>query len=239
MRRLIIASAALAVLAAAEASFAAEPQVPPTPLDRTLKPEEKDKEKEKEEVSNVFRDMGVVQRRAMIKGGRFLFSTFGTFDFSDGPYTNYSIHFNPGYAISDFLEIYANIAPAYIVSARSIVDTVAQLQLTGGHQAEIVAARPRTQLGLDVIWAPAYGKDSFGFSSVIRSDTFLKFGASQITYDSGNGLKFSVGVGKTYFLGRNMGFRFCADLGYLQNIINGVKAFRSMALLETGIVFYL
>lgn len=237
MRKPTWALIALMVMIAQEARAAeqgtapAQPQAPT--LDTTLKPDEK------QEISNIFRDMGVVQRKAMVKGGRFLFSSFGTLDFSDGPYTNYSIHVNPGYAISDFLEVYANIVPAYIVSARSIVDTVSQLDLANGQQAEIVAARPKSQLGLDVLWAPAYGKDSFGLRSVIRSDTFLKFGASRITYDDGDGMKFTLGLGKTYFLGRNLGFRFCADFGYLQNIINGVKAFRSMFLMETGVVFYL
>ena len=218
--------------------FAAEPTAPQpaqstgaaaTPLDTGLRPGD-------EEVSNVFRDMGIVQRKAMQKAGRFLLSTFGTFDFSDGPYTNYSFHINPGYAINDYWEIYANFAPFYIVSARGVVDAV--YNGTGG-LFSLTSARPKNQYGIDILWAPLYGKDSLGIRNVVRSDTFLKFNFSKISYDGDSGSKFALGVGKTYFLTRQGGFRFCAEFGYLQTVVNGSKKFRGMALVEAGAVFYL
>jgi hypothetical protein len=204
-----------------------------TPLDKGLRPGDVD------EIPNVFRDMGVVQRRAMAKSGRFLLSTFGGFDFSDGPYTNYALNLNPGYAISDFFEIYFNFAPMFLVSKRSIVDTVASLELADGKRAEIVAATPQRQLGAEFLWAPAYGKDSLGLKTIIRSDTFVKAGVSQITYDAGTGMRFTLGAGKTYFVGNHAGLRICVDFGHMETIVNGQKAFRSMALVETGVVFYL
>ena len=204
-----------------------------TPVDQNLKTDDE------EEISSVFRDMGVVQKRAMAKGGRFLLSTFGTLDFSDGPYTNYSGHFNPGYAFSDFFEAYINFVPVYVVSPRSIVKKVNELTLENGQKASISAARPKYQIGTELLWAPAYGKDSLGTTRVIRSDTFFKLGVSQIKYDVGTGLRTTLGIGKTYFFGKSVGLRFCLDYGYLQTIVDEEKSFRSMLLTEFGFMFYL
>lgn len=203
-----------------------------TPLDSTIKTGSDD------EISDVFRDMGVVQRRAMRKGGRFLLSTYGTLDFSDGPYTNYSLSLNPGYAISDFFEVYAQFSPLYLFQKRSIVDLVSQLYDSNGAQAEIVAARPKYQYGLEFLWAPLYGKDSMGMSRILRSDTFLKFGISQIKYDTDKGLGIKFGVGKTFFINRNLGFRFCVNYGSIQTVIDNEKSSKGLLLLEMGANFY-
>ncbi|MBS1959444.1 MAG: hypothetical protein JST80_08240 [Bdellovibrionales bacterium] len=198
--------------------------------------------KGEEEVSNVFRDMGVVQKRAMPKGERWLVSTYASFDFSDGPYSNYSFHVNPGYAVSDFVEIYLNFVPFHIVSPRSIVD---KLQTQISPPVTVIEAKPKMQFGAEVLWAPLYGKDSMGISRIIRSDTFVKFGASMISFEGGDsGMSFNLGVGKTFFFSKNTGFRFCVDWGYMQQIINfgaavPTKSFASMLLTEFGLTFYL
>jgi outer membrane beta-barrel protein len=205
-----------------------------TPLDKNVRPAG-----EADEIPNVFRDMGVVQRRAMPKAGRFLFSSYGGFDFSDGPYTNYSLNVNPGYAINDFFEVYFNFAPKFLVMQRSIVDAVRSLTLKNGDRADIVAATPERQLGAELLWAPAYGKDSLGLKMIIRSDTFLKAGVSMVTYDMGSRMRFVLGVGKTYFLNNSWGVRVCVDYGYLQTYQDNKETTRNMALVEAGAVFYL
>lgn len=204
-----------------------------TPLNKDVLTEKKD------EIPTLFRDMGVIQRRAMAKSGKFLLSTFGNFDFSDGPYTNYGLNINPGYALSDFFEFYLNYAPTFFISPRSIVQTVSELELANGKRAEIVAARPKSQIGFDILWAPTYGKDSIGLKTIIRSDTFFKLGFSKINYDSGDGNKFQFGVGKTYFMSSFLGLRVSMNFGYVQTIINQQKSYQSMALIDGGFVLYL
>ena len=221
-------------LAASGTAFAAG-----TPLDSGLRTDDK----ESEEISNVFKEMGVVQKRAMPKGGRFLFSAYGSFDFSDGPYTNYSININPGYALSDFFEVYVNYVPMFITQARSINDQLASLTVynAAGQRTTpyISAALPKSQIGAELLWAPAYGKDNLGLRTVLRSDTFFKLGVAQTTYDTDTGLRFVLGVGKTFFLGRYAGLRLCVNAGMVQNTIYNQKAFRNMALIETSFNFYL
>lgn len=214
-------------------SFSASAQTE-TPLDRSLRPP-MDADTE---ISPLYREMGVVQRRAMPKDGRFLLSSYGSFDFSDGPYTYYGFNFNPGYAFSDFLEVYLQTTPFFFSSARDIVEKVAALQLNGGARASITAARPKQQYGVEVLWAPLYGKDSMGIKRVLRSDTFFKFGVAQIRYDSDTGLRFIAGVGKTFFLGRSLGLRVSANATYWQTIVDNVKSFRTIAVLEGGVVGY-
>ncbi len=203
-----------------------------TPLETNLEPASDEK-------SNVFQDMGVVQKKAMKKRGKFLISTYYSLDFSDGPYTNSSFHINPGYAISDFLEVYVSFAPLYIVSPRSIVKRVSSIVLQDGTTYFISAAKPKSEYGIEVLWAPLYGKDSFGIRSIIRSDTFLKFGVTQVKYDTDTGMSFKLGGGKTFFLGQSFGFRFGIDYNYLQTVVDGQKSFNSALLTELGLMFYL
>jgi hypothetical protein len=203
-------------------------------LDPSLKPENPD------EYADVYKDMGVVQRKAMKKKGSFLISAYGSFDFSDGPYTMYSLNVNPGYALSDTWEVYLNYAPVFFVSPRQIVSKIESLTLANGQQAGVDAPRPTTAFGAEILWAPMYGKDSFGLRAIVRSDTFLKLGVSDILYDGGgNGLRFILGFGKTFFLGPKCGLRLTVDGGDVQTILDNVKSFQLMALIETGFVFYL
>jgi outer membrane beta-barrel protein len=202
-----------------------------TPLDTHLEPTTDEK-------SNLLQDMGVVQKKAMRKRQRFLLSTYLSLDFSDGPYTNYSIHANPGYAFSDFFEMYVSFAPAYLVSPRSIVKRVESLQTPSGGYYTITAERPKSEYGLEFLWAPFYGKDSFGISSIIRSDTFFKLGLTQVKYETVSGMSYKLGVGKTFFFGQMAGFRFCMDYNYVQTVINSQKSFQTEALAELGLMFY-
>src|SRR5438105_4051162 len=93
-------------------AFAAESP----PLDRGLQPEAGSG------VPSVFRDMGVVQRKAMNKSEKLLISNYLSMDFSDGPFAMYGVNVDLGYALSDFWEIYINTVPYFINSKRSIVD---------------------------------------------------------------------------------------------------------------------
>lgn len=224
-------------------SASATPQAVPaqstqTPLDPTVQIQE-------DQVSNVFRDMVVVQRKAKEKANKFLFSTFTSFDFSDGPVTLYGLNTNFGYAFSDFWEVYLNYVPVFLAQERSIVSKVKAYQLDPSQcdglpncTATITYAKPKTQYGIELLWIPAYGKDSWGPYSIVRSDTFFKFGVHNIAYDSGSGLRYQAMVGKTYFLGTALNFRISAGMHSIQTIVDSQKQANTVAVVETGLVFY-
>ena len=90
-----------------------------------------------------------------------------------------------------------------------------------------------------MIWAPLYGKDSLGVRSIVRSDTFFKFGVMWIMYGHGDGSRFQLGVGKTYFVGKQVGLRVTASGNYVQTIVDKVKDFTPIFMLEAGVVGYL
>lgn len=234
MQAVPIISWALCVLALSLSSAMAADDAA---LDRSLKPATADADS----LPKVFRSIGVVQNKAMSKSGRFLVSSYLGMDFSDGPYSMYGANLDLGYAVSDFWEVYLNTTPKFINSQRSIVSKVESLELAGGRRATITAALPSRQFGLEVLWAPLYGKDSLGLERIIRSDTFVKAGIMQIQYEEGqgSGMKYQLGGGKTYFLGHSVGLRISATANYTQLITDGVKAFKMMAVLEGGIVLYL
>lgn len=202
-------------------------------LDKSLKPP-KD-----EVISGVFKDVVVVQRKAKQKEGKFLFSTYTSFDFSDGPIAMYGLNTNFGYAISNFFEVYFNYTPSYLITERSIVKKIRDIGTATGSTLDIAYAKPKNQMGIDVLWLPAYGKDSWGPYWIVRSDTFFKLGVGQISYDSGDkGLKYNLMVGKTYFLSDLLNLRFSAGFSQTQTIVDSEKNFNLIAVLETGLVFY-
>lgn len=203
-------------------------------LDQSLKPPEPINS-----VAPIMRDMGVVQRKAMNKSGKILFSNYWSMDFSDGPFTMYGVNFDFGYAISDFWEIYLNTTPFYITQSRSIVNTVQQLTLANGQMATITGSKAQHEFGAELLWMPLYGKDSLGIHTIVRSDTFMKFGVSQISYDSGTGMKFQVGGGKTFFLGEREGLRITVTGNYTQTVVNSVQAYKMIPVLEAGYILYL
>jgi hypothetical protein len=188
---------------------------------------------------NAFRDMVVVQRRAKEKISRFLFYSYGSFDFSDGPSTMYGLNTNIGYALGDSFEIYANFVPLFVANERDIVKRVRGLKLQDGTQAEIGYSKPKSQYGIEFLWAPAYGKDSWGPKSIVRSDTFFKFQASQIQYEADSGMRFGLSIGKTFFLSRFFNLRLSAGGSYLQTIVEQQKAWYFVGIIETGLVWYL
>ncbi|MBI4924491.1 MAG: hypothetical protein HY843_01090 [Bdellovibrio sp.] len=208
------------------------------PLDQSLKPEQVFGNTQ-EDISGVFRDMGIVQRKAMNKAKKTLVSTYVGMDFSDGPYSMYGVNMNLGYALSDFFEVYFNFVPAFINSKRSIVDKVGTLTLLNGEKASITMGLAKLQYGAELLWAPLYGKDSLGTRAIVRSDTFIKLGFMLIQYDIGQGMKFHLGVGKTYFISKWLGFRVAASTNYVQTIVDNVKSFNPALVFELGIIGYL
>jgi|GEM_PF-1006900 len=196
-----------------------------------------------EQISSVFRDMVVVQRKAKDKAQKFLVAPSASFEFSDGPKAMYPINLDLGYSISDFWEIYLNYVPSFMIKNRSIVDKVSQLRTTDGKVASIDASNPKSQIGVNILWVPAYGKDSWGPYRIVRSDTFFKFGFSNVSYDAGSGNRINAMVGKTYFLSQYLNLRLA--LGYMNiesySVSNGSlpqKSADTVIIMDTGLVFY-
>lgn len=187
----------------------------------------------------VFREMGVVQNKAMNKRNRFLLVPSFATDFSDGPYTMYSVGARVGYAFSDFLEIYAVANPKFISQMRPFIQSLKDQVAANGYAVAITGGVAKSEYGLQVLWAPLYGKDSIGISRILRSDTFLRLGLSQITYDIGSGLKIGLGAGKTFFINSSLGFRVLVEEAMTQTITQGLKEFGPITYVESGLVVYL
>ena len=174
----------------------------------------------------------------MNKSRRILFSPSFSVDFSDGPFSMYGIGAGVGYALSDFWEVYLLANPKFVNKKRSLVQSIEQALSAANQTLAITGGIAQHEYGIQVLWAPLYWKDSFGISRIIRSDTFVRFGASQVQYDIGAGLKFGLGVGKTYFLGKSAGFRILVEESMLQTFLQGVKEFGLTTFVESGLVFY-
>lgn len=202
-------------------------------LDRNLKPDQKD------EISALFENVVAVQRRAKVKKGSWLFNPYLSFDFSDSPSTMYGLNLNGGYAFSEFWEVYLNYVPSYVTNERQIAKKVRDLgTLADGTKADISYEKAKYSYGLEVNWLPAYGKDSWGPYQIIRSDTFLNFGAYQIKYETTTGMKYKLMVGKTFFISPLVNIRAQGGASYLETVSLAQKNSAVIGLLEAGMVFY-
>ena len=202
-----------------------------TPLDPRLKLNNQD------EVSAVFEGVVAVQRKAKIKSGSFLFSPMFSFDFSDAPYTQYSLQLNGGYAFSEALEVYFAYSPVFIASERNLSKQVKKLGFV------IDAEKPQSFMGIEVNWIPIYGKDSWGPYNIVRSDTFINFSYGQITYEDNQGSKIKFALGKTFFFSEQLNFRIQAGPSFIEafSSTNGQPTKReniTVGLIESGFVFY-
>jgi outer membrane beta-barrel protein len=186
----------------------------------------------------VFKEMGVVQNKAMNKHGRFLFAPSFAVDFSDGPYSMFALGARVGYAVSDFWEVYLLANPKFINQKRPFIKNLEEQVASGGYTVDLSGAVAQSEYGVQILWAPLYGKDSLGISRIIRSDTFLRLGVSSINYDLGSGLKLGLGVGKTFFLGKNWGVRVLVEEALTQTINQNVKEFSPITYVESGLTFY-
>ncbi len=205
-----------------------------TPLDPKLKLGAGD------EVSAVFEGVVAVQRKAKVKGGSFLFSPMFSFDFSDAPYTQYSLQLNFGYAIGEAWEVYLAYSPLFIANERNLSKQLKQTPYS------IDAEKPKSFTGVEVNWVPIYGKDSWGPYNIVRSDTFVQFSYGQIQYNKNAGNKIKLGLGKTFFFSDYFNFRiqagpsivetFSKDPGDLAG--KAKKEQITIGLIETGLVFY-
>lgn len=211
-------------------------------LDRSLQPNLND------EISSLFENVVAVQRKAKVKSGSFLLNPYFSFDFSDSPYTMYGFNLNLGYALGEFWEVYLNYAPSYANNERSISKKVKDLgTLTSGQSPEISMEKAKSSYGLEVNWVPIYGKDSWGPYGIIRSDTFLNMAVYQMNYTTGNGLKYKLGVGKTFFLSDWFNLRFLAGTSSVETVsiqkkTDGTNETKKesilIGLLELGLIYY-
>lgn len=193
-----------------------------------------------EELNRFFDNLVVVQNRARVKAGHYLFYPYGSFDFSDGPVTFYNLTVNMGYAFSDFFEVYASVSPVFFPVKRRINREVEKIVDIDGKKATLQYSEPKLQYMAEFIWAPAYGKDSWGPYRIVRSDTFLKGGAGQILFEGGqSGMRFNLSVGKTFFFSRLFNVRVSAGGSYLESIVQRQKAFSFVGIFELGLVWYL
>jgi outer membrane beta-barrel protein len=190
------------------------------------------------DISSLFEDVVAVQRKALKKANSFLLSPYFSFDFSDSPYTMYGLNINAGYAPSEFWEIYINFVPAYLTQERNLSKKVRDLQLVNGMQAEIATEKAKMSYGAEILWSPAYGKDSWGLRGVVRSDTFFGLGLGMIKYESASGFKSKLVMGKTFFISDYFNFRVQAGVSFLESITNEKKEVQNLGLLEAGTVYY-
>lgn len=187
----------------------------------------------------VFKNMVVVQRQAMKKYQKIIFSLYPTLDFSDGPYTMYSLSADLGYGISPYWEIYFSTSPFFIANQRDTVKKIGEAVRESGSNLEIEGAKPKIQYGVAAIWTPIYGKDSWNSRMIIRSDTFFKFFGGMIQYEGNeSGYRGNLLMGKTFYSRDLINFRLAAGGSYLQTVLQSQKYSTFVALFEFGLVSY-
>ena len=190
-------------------------------------------------IDTLFKNMIVVQKKAIERKNKFVFDTHLSFDFSDNPKTMYTFSLGAGYALSESFEIGLSFSPYIMSQERATVAAVKKLELSNGDQADLAAPDPKWEATGSLLWIFAYGKDAFGAYSIIRSDTFLKLFASKIQYaDSSPGNRMGLLVGKTFFISRSFNFRITAGIARHTSSINEKTQITNTGLIEPGFVWF-
>lgn len=200
----------------------------------------------------VFEDIVAVQRRAKVKKNKILFQTYFSADFSDAAYTMYSTNLGLGYGIGESIELYLTFAPSFITNERRYSKLVRKLPIAGNYSASIEAPKAKSFTAIEIIWAPLYGKDSFGEFGVIRSDTFVDVAYGKLEYknprpespefeeaiNANSFYKSKLMLGKTFFIKDMLNVRMMAGGAYIETLSNVEKDLITVGLLEFGVVFY-
>jgi len=175
------------------------------------------KPKFKTALPGIYNEMGVIQDKFIDKKG-FVANVGLNFDFSTAPYTFLNLNIDVGYAFNDFWEVYLTASPLFLSSERDFITQVReQMQFKATGNTPLIVGQPELQYGGYLVWAPSYGKDSFGSKTILRSDTFFKAGFALINYaDAESGNKYHIGLGKTFFFTRWLGLRLEAQLAFIE-----------------------
>ena len=190
-------------------------------------------------IDTLFKNMIVVQKRAIERKNKFVFDTHLSFDFSDNPKTMYAAALGVGYAFSESFEVGLSFSPFFMSQERSTVAAVKKLELSNGDRADLAASDPKWEATGSLVWIFAYGKDAFGAYSIIRSDTFLKFFVSKIQYaDASPGSRMGLLVGKTFFISPAFNFRVTAGIARHTSSINQKTQTTNTGLIEPGLVWF-
>ncbi len=191
-----------------------------------------------EQLSSIFKDIVVIQRRAVTRSGKFLLGTSFQLDFSDGPKTQYGSSIKLGYGLSEWLEASLVYTPSFVANDRAILKSFQDLDLADGSKASLISPRAKTAYGLEINWIFAYGKDAWGPFSIVRSDTFLRLSGGSTSYDnSASGTDFGLGVGKTFFFSRFFNVRALAGIGSRQTLLGDKKYATFFGYFEPGLIW--
>ena len=191
------------------------------------------------EVPTLFEGVVSVQNRAKKKSNNFLLYPYYAADFSDTPYSMWAPNLSLGYAFGEFFEFYVNFASSFSNQERFLSKQMKKYTLDGGGQLVIDIEKAKSQVGLEINWAPIYGKDSWGPTSVIRSDTFFTLGLYSIEYETQRGSRAKIGIGKTFFISNFFNVRLTAALSGVQYASStGDKILSMVGYGDMGFVFY-
>ena len=190
-------------------------------------------------LSHILPDINVVSKRSYDKSSSLLFHTALSIDYSDSPLAYDAFGFGFGYATESNLEFNFNYYLGHTNSVRTINDSVAAIDIGSGQKASITAPKAQSGMELNLIYNFLYGKESWGPESVLRFETFLKFGYRTISYDAGvSGDRIMLQFGKTLLL--SPGFNLRASIGpsTISYYVNGSKFSSMAALFELGTISY-
>jgi outer membrane beta-barrel protein len=150
----------------------------------------------------------------------------------------YTLTLNLGRAFGEYWEVYLTAAPSIYASEREIFKQINNQTLSDGSTIKITYAKPKSYYGMEVLWAPLYGKDALGPRKIIRSDMFLKMGAGVVQFEDDSGFRTYLMAGKTFFITKNFNLRLAAGAGFVQTPIDNQKKNQNVGLLEFGNVWY-
>lgn len=216
--------------------WAQEEPIKPQPIEKKLELDPKIlNEEESKNSDSLFKNMMVMQKKAISKSNRFLFDSNLSFDYSDSPKTMHALNFGIGYSFNEKLELSLRFSPLFLANDRPLFKETSKTS-----SVTLVANKPKSLMGLNINYQLAYGKDALSFNNILRSETFLRMFYNQIAFESSkSGSQMGIGIGKSFFINKNLGFRFSVSYVYSSFFINDESLSTNAAIIEPGLVLFL
>lgn len=152
-----------------------------------------------------FSDISVIQKKFLPKTGRFQLFTAGGLTTNSPWFINLGVKANIGYHFSESLGV--EFSGMFLTNAEG--ESAKEIRANNNLQPDKFVVT-KSNLGLDLIWSPIYGKISTLDNEIIPFDMYFAFGAGMAGTNSQEKTvpTFHAGTGQIFALSKSMAFRW-------------------------------
>ncbi len=152
-----------------------------------------------------FREVSVIQKKYLPKTERFQFYAAGGTTTNSPWFLNLGVKVNVGYFFTESLGV--EVGGMFLSNSER--DVSKEIREINKLQPEKFV-NTKSHVGVDLVWAPIYGKVTFVNDRIIPFDMYFSggIGSSSTNSQEGTNTTYHIGTGQIFALGKSMAFRW-------------------------------